>query len=435
MRTVRSATACLCFFLITWCAAFSQGTWDRIAVPVTQNLYSVCFVDSLYGWAVGDSGMIIHTSDGGISWTRQESPTENEIANVFFLDRNLGWASSFNFTTPPYGTLILKTSNGGADWTATPYPQENSFINCILFFDSLTGWMGGMPHALVKTTDGGISWTQAAIDTSIFAFFPVLSITFLDDQVGFACGGMFDIAGVIWRTTNGGDLWYAIEASQAPADEVHALHIIDPLHVLGAGGDPDYGYGVGMIRTSDGGLNWAYEDIGIQGIAFDLDFRNDTEAWAPLGPRRKLIYSLNAGAGWTEISTPDSTSILDITFPDTLHGYAVGAGGAVLKYTPPVPPFVPPLPGEKNGCTLSQNYPNPFRSITNYELRITNYSFVSLKIYSLWGEEVATVMEKKLPPGTHQVAFDTGNLPAGIYLYRLAVDGTIQATKRMVVLR
>ncbi len=50
-------------------------------------------MDSLYGWAVGDFGTIIHTSDGGDIWIVQDSKTENEIVDVFFLNRNLGWAS------------------------------------------------------------------------------------------------------------------------------------------------------------------------------------------------------------------------------------------------------------------------------------------------------------------------------------------------------
>ena len=65
------------------------------------------------------------------------------------------------------------------------------------------GWMGGTPHALVKTTDGGINWEKAHIDTITFAFFPVLNIQFYNSQYGYACGGAFDIAGVTWRTTIG----------------------------------------------------------------------------------------------------------------------------------------------------------------------------------------------------------------------------------------
>lgn len=432
MHKVVAGFACLAFTL-AFITSRGQGSWERITVPTAASLYSVCFTDSVYGWAVGDSGTILHTTDGGNAWALQPCPVTGEIMTVFFLNRNLGWASAFNFTVPPFGTVLLRTTNGGDDWTATPYPQENIFINCILFFDSLTGWMGGMPHALVKTTDGGDTWNQATIDTSIFAFFPVLNITFYDTLTGFACGGMFDIAGVIWRTTNGGDIWYAIDASQAPADEVHALHIIDPQHVIGAGGDPDYGYGVGMIRSSDGGLNWAYEDIGIQGIAFDIDFRTATEAWAPLGPRRKLIWSPDSGESWNEIATPDSVSVLEITFPDSLHGYAVGHDGAVLKYHPPVPPFVPPFPGKLSGDYALNVSPNPGSSLFFITCRVPDTEVITVKLHSLSGIEVARIAEMKVFPGVHQFPFRVEAVPPGIYLVSLSAGGHLKTTRRIII--
>ena len=423
----------ICIFFTTQ-VVLAQGTWERIAVPTDKNLRSVCFVDSLYGWAAGDSGMIIHTVDGGESWMIQPSQTENDVMSLFFLDRDQGWASSFNYTTLPYGTIILKTTNGGADWTSTPYPEENIFITCILFFDSLTGWMGGQPHALVKTTNGGVDWTQAAIDTSTLAFFPVLGIQFFNEQIGYACGGIFDIAGVTWRTTNGGELWYALEPSQAPADEVHGLHIFDATHVMGAGGDPDYGYGVGILRTADGGLNWDYDELGIQGNAYDLDFRNNSEVWAPLGPRMKFIYSLDTGNTWTSIPTPDSTAIFAVTFPDTMHGFAVGSEGAFLQYIPPVHPGISPLPNLTDYLVSCNLYPNPTKVNSKFEIRNLEPGFISIQIYTLSGTEVAVLVNKDLPAGEHLVDFDPASLPAGVYIYQLQFNNSVIISKRMLVI-
>jgi photosystem II stability/assembly factor-like uncharacterized protein len=422
-------------------SSYSQGTWERIDVPTNQLLTSVCFVDSLYGWAVGDSGTIIHTSDGGNTWVFQDSQTENEIVDVYFLNRDLGWASSFNYSNSPFGTVLLKTTNGGTDWIGEPYPEENIFINCIFFMDSFNGWMGGNPHALVRTTNGGITWQQADIDTSTLAFFPVMGIQFYNAKYGYACGGMFDIAGVIWRTSNGGDKWYAIDPSDAPADEVHALHIFDSLHVMGAGGDPDFGYGVGMIRTSDGGVNWEYEELGMQGLAIDLDFRNQTEAWAPLGQKPGFIYTLDAGLTWTETPTPDSTMINEVMFPDSIHGFAVGARGAVLKYIPPLKPSVEPisslLPDE---VIISQNYPNPFERSAKCKVQSAKSAHLVLKIYDVLGNEVATVLNAEIPPGSYEIPFDASGLPGGIYFYRLTATfpgqiGNSQITKKMVVIK
>lgn len=184
-------------------------------------------MDSLYGWAVGNSGTIIHTSDGGDNWIVQDSKTENEIVNVFFLNRNLAWASGWNYTNVPFGTILIKTTDGGNTWISAPYRKDNLFMNCILFLDSLIGWMVGDPHAIVKTTDGGISWEQAEIDTVQLAYFPVLSIVFYNNQYGFACGGRHDMAAVTRTTSNGGDKWYPIRPEDAPAAPVLETHTID----------------------------------------------------------------------------------------------------------------------------------------------------------------------------------------------------------------
>ncbi len=85
--------------------------------------------------------------------------------------------------------------------------------------------------------------------------------------------------------------------------------------------------------------------------------------------------------------------------------------------------------------SLSQNYPNPFNPVTkiNYELRITNY--VSLKVYDVLGNEVFVLVNEKQNAGSYSVDFDGSNFSSGVYFYKLAVDGNIIDTKRMVLLK
>lgn len=424
--------------------AQSQGSWNKLDVPTDHFLRAVHFTDSLYGWAAGNGGVIIHTEDGGNTWEVQESQTEYDIADIVFLNRNFGWATAQNYIHSPFGTVLLKTNNGGETWIHETYPQNDIFINCILFIDSLKVWMGGSPHALVKSEDGGQNWQQATIDTSILAFFPVLSIKFYDGNYGYACGGMFEIAGVIWRTSDGGETWYAIDPVFAPADEVHELHTYDSLRVLGSGGDPDFGYGVAFIRTWDGGLTWEYEEIGLPGNSYDLDFRNDTEAWAPLGYRQQMIYSIDGGETWEAYATPSGTAIYDIIFPDTLHGYAVGDSGAFLKYKPPLGVAIPEYSATKGNPLSLHCFPNPFSSHATIRFQIpdpgsrnnahptpnplinprnSKFANVSLKVFNSLGAEISTIMAESLPAGSHEINLERGGLLPGIYFIRLVVTG------------
>ena len=427
---------------------YSQGSWESVESPTNQFLTSVYFVDSLYGWAVGDSGTIIHTTNGGSDWSFQNSKTENKIVDVFFLNRELGWASSWKTSSIPFGTILLKTTDGGQSWISELYQDENLFITTILFLDSLNGWMGGRPHALVKTTNGGLSWVQADIDTSIFAFFPISSINFYNSQYGYACGGSFENVGLIWRTTNGGNKWFVIEPGFAASEPILELHIFDTLNVIGIGGDFEI-LGVGTIRTTDGGLSWEYEYIGIPGSGVTIDFRNDNEAWASLGGQQKFIYSLDSGASWIQIPTPDSAAIFDVVFPDSLHGFAVGKQGAILKYKQPIVDAISDYNDAiPNSFKLFQNYPNPFNPSTTIKFSIPTSPqsppyqggeakqgwFVQLKVYDVLGNEIAILVNKLQKSEKYEVEFSANNLPSGIYFYRFQTS-SFRETKKMIILK
>lgn len=83
---------------------------------------------------------------------------------------------------------------------------------------------------------------------------------------------------------------------------------------------------------------------------------------------------------------------------------------------------------------LAQNYPNPFNPRTTLEFHIPTGEFVTLKIYNLVGEEVATLVSGQLSAGSHTFEFNASNLPSGVYLYRLQA-GSYTAAKKMVVIK
>jgi len=83
---------------------------------------------------------------------------------------------------------------------------------------------------------------------------------------------------------------------------------------------------------------------------------------------------------------------------------------------------------------LRQNYPNPFNPTTTIHFSIPTSVFVSLKVYNLLGQEVATVVHEGLPAGRYSRVFDVGELPSGVYFYRLTA-GEFSETKRMMLLK
>jgi len=402
--------------------------------PVNSSLKQIYFVNDSTGWAGGDSGIIIHTSNGGQSWQIQENRPETQVVDIFFLDENTGWALSWNLINP-FGTFIHRTTNGGSNWNREPYPEPNKFFKSIYFLDSLNGWMGG--GGFVGTKDGGFEWNPVQIDSGLLSQFPVLNFSFYSPKYGYANGGQIDLSGVIWRTTTYGNGWASTPVGPEP---IHKLHIFDSLNVIGVGGD--FEYGTGIVRTSDGGNNWEYRSLQILGIAFSLAFRTPTEGWAPLGIAEKFLITTDAGFTWSAIATPNETSIFDLTFTDSLHGYAAGKDGIILKYTHDAVGINNDnnfgLPSKPK---LFQNYPNPFNRSTQIAYSIPQPSFVTLTVFDVMGREIETLINGQKKPGEYTVSFTSKDLSTGIYYYKLTTRSLINPqdeftqTRKMILVR
>jgi hypothetical protein len=83
---------------------------------------------------------------------------------------------------------------------------------------------------------------------------------------------------------------------------------------------------------------------------------------------------------------------------------------------------------------LEQNFPNPFNPATTIKFTLPVGGTVWLKVVSLDGQEVATLVEGNQSAGTHEVTFDASGLSSGVYLYRLQL-GTFAQVKKLVVLK
>jgi hypothetical protein len=92
----------------------------------------------------------------------------------------------------------------------------------------------------------------------------------------------------------------------------------------------------------------------------------------------------------------------------------------------------PTLPQE---FRLLQNYPNPFNPATTVAFSLTRTEKVTLRVYNLLGQVVATPLSEVRGPGTHTITVDGSGLTSGVYFYRLEINSGLVETKRMVLIR
>jgi hypothetical protein len=90
--------------------------------------------------------------------------------------------------------------------------------------------------------------------------------------------------------------------------------------------------------------------------------------------------------------------------------------------------------GSLNGFRLDQNYPNPFNPKTNIRFRIAEFGFVSLKVFDVLGNEIATLVNEDKPADEYEIIFDATGLTSGIYFYKLTAGDYIQ-TQKMIYLK
>ncbi|MGH2575085.1 MAG: WD40/YVTN/BNR-like repeat-containing protein, partial [Ignavibacteria bacterium] len=359
----------------------AQEFWLRQQTPTTKFLYQCDFADSLFGWAVGDSGIILHTSNGGLNWIIQNSNLIFPISSVFFLNKRLGWAIANNYFAQ--GTTVLSTTNSGLNWNGSVYPDSTIYLNTIKFLDSLNGWMAGFGGTFLQTTNGGINWLRRPTDTLTLSTFPVKELAFYNSMLGYAVGGVFDYSGVIWRTTNSGMLWTSTGVGPEP---VFDIVVLDAVRAIGVGGD--FEFGASVIKTTNAGNNWTYETINIFGVAYAVAFRTPAEVWLPLGFSLKWALSTDSARNWFDLQAPDSSALNDALFTDPFHGWAVGDNGSVYKYNASligINNLQNRLPAVNK---LYQNFPNPFNPFTTIQYYLSKPSRVKIIVYDLLGREV-----------------------------------------------
>jgi len=121
---------------------YTGGSWIQDQIRPSGEYNAIHFVDNNNGWAVGDNGIIIHTTDG-INWSTQQTNPAYILTDVFFLNAQEGWAVGS-------GGTILHTTNGGSTWNAEGAGLTSFILRGIHFVSTTNGYVVGNEKTLLK---------------------------------------------------------------------------------------------------------------------------------------------------------------------------------------------------------------------------------------------------------------------------------------------
>ena len=154
-------------------------TWSVQNSNTTNVLYSTDFYDNSNGVVVGDNGMILVTNDGGNIWNNVESPVQTPLYSVKAV-------SNGNYVACGDAGVILRSEDNGRTWT-----QINSMTGSALyktcFVDEFNGFIVGDAFSFLKSVDGGRSWSLGASGMNGYI---LNSISMIDINTGSKLAGV-----------------------------------------------------------------------------------------------------------------------------------------------------------------------------------------------------------------------------------------------------
>lgn len=189
------------------------------------------------------------------------------------------------------------------------------------------------------------------------------------------------------------------------------------------------------VQSPNGGEVWVvgetenitWTGVNVDDVKIELSTDNGT-GWSTI-----IESTSNTGTYSWDVSTQDSSDECLIRISNVANGFVYDVSDDVFTIDV-ISSLGEELEGIPTEFNLGQNYPNPFNPSTTIKYATPKTSLVSIKVYDLTGQVVASLVNEVKEVGTYEVKFDARNLASGVYLYRM-VAGNFTSVKKLNVLK
>jgi len=390
-------TIFLFLFSIFCSTLYSQ--WVNTNSP---NFAQVAATGSYLFGADITNGIYVSTNNGA-NWTLCFNQTglnkiSAEGSNIF-----VGTAQTNN-------RGIYRSTNNGVNWTKILSPEELYRITTITVNGNevytSTGWK------LYRSTNNGANWTSTATNFFINSL---------------AVNGAYLFAGAeatgVYLSTNNGANW-----TQTPLNNRNTIDVkITGVNIFA-------GTEAGVYLSKNNGANWQLTPLDNQRYISSL-FISGTNIFAAAD--NGVYLSKNNGTSWTQKNEGLSGTILEGSYITGSSSFVYLANESSSMWKRELSDIISirNISSETpKRFELYQNYPNPFNPNTKINFSLAYKSFVSLKVYDVYGKEVSDLLNENLKEGVYEYTFNADALPSGTYFYKLQTE-KYSETKIMMLVR
>jgi photosystem II stability/assembly factor-like uncharacterized protein len=309
------------------------------ALSTSYHVTTIDFVSPSVGWLLVDfpSGdyAVIHTVDGGASWTSQVvAPSDGHAKYIKFFDPSVGVMALVG--TQP---LLRRTSDGGATWTSRPALRIPATVTSWSFVDSDHGWLLATPQApsqllparLYRTEDGGLSWTDLGPpvpreDQAYQVQFSYLTTGWLTTTSSGPYAYRTQDFGATWSRVplprdggwpTGGEFFVAVRPTVGQGVVASVVHFPSFVGRTAVGGIVR-AYPPLTVRSFDGGRLRTFLYTTVLDQVVSGPFASDTP------PNQTELGTTDNGRSWSPITTPSTSGA--VGYVDAANWWWVGQG-------------------------------------------------------------------------------------------------------------
>lgn len=211
------------------------------------------------------------------------------------------------------GGVLMRTDDGGASWTRI-FTGFDWIFNDVAFADENRGLAVGAYRTIYETDDGGLTWSLVRDENCC----KLTAVDFMDASTAVAVG---EDLGAILLSTDGGASW---SARPSPTSKLRDVTFVEGGVGIIVGSD-----GV-ILRSTDGGLTWPEVPSGTTAWLNKVDFANDDLG---LIVGSTILRTTDGGLSWTTIFNSVPGFLNSVVFVDDTTAFAVGGQGTILRST------------------------------------------------------------------------------------------------------